>query len=243
MDIRLNPDLDPAPLAMTYRTRGRMQLRDMFVPESAQAIYKELQKLPWWLAYRDGDTVVQLSPEQLAALSPQAAGEIRRSVDEGARKGYQFLYNYFPLFAAYFQSGGTGHDIFRVYEFINSPEMLSFFRTLTGLDDIAWADGQATLYRAGHFLKFHTDDEPGQKRRAAYVLNFTPQWDLDWGGLLQFWSDNNDVEQAYRPVFNALNIFTVPSRHSVSAVTSYSPGLRFSITGWLRADAPPGPIG
>ena len=72
------------------------------------------------------------------------------------------------------------------YEFINSPRFLEFVRRLTGLDDIRWADGHATLYRAGHFLKFHTDEKPADKRRAAYVLNFTKDWGRDWGGLLQF---------------------------------------------------------
>jgi len=31
----------------------------------------------------------------------------------------------------------------------------------------------------------------------------------------------------------------VPIDHSVSQVAAYAPGSRFSITGWLRADAPP----
>jgi SM-20-related protein len=243
MVIKMNPGLAPGKLRAEFATKKRLQMRDFLTEESARTIYADLQNLDWWLAYRDGGAVIELSPEQLRTLSAEQAAAIRQTVDEGARQGYQFLYNYFPLFKQYFVTGGGDRAVFRLYEFLNSPQMIGFFRELTGLDDIAWADGQATLYRATHFLKFHTDDVPAEKRRAAYVLNLTPDWDLDWGGLLQFWSDENDVEHAYRPIFNALNIFTVPSRHSVSAVASYAPGLRFSITGWLRAGEPPGKIG
>lgn len=244
MDIELNPGLDPASLSTEYARKKRLQMRDFLSADSARTIHADLQKLGWWLAFRDGNAVTELSPEQLRSLSAEQAAQIRQRVDQGAREGYQFLYNYFPLFKQYFLTGGGGNNaVFRLYEFLNSPGMIAFFRKLTGIEDIAWADGQATLYRATHFLKFHTDDVPAEKRRAAYVLNLTPDWDLDWGGLLQFWSDENDVEHAYRPIFNALNIFTVPSRHSVSAVASYAPGLRFSITGWLRAGDPPGAIG
>lgn len=243
MGIKLNLGLDPRKLSAEFATKKRLQLRDFLTEESARAVYADLQNLDWWLAFRDRGAVIELSPEQLRSLSAEQAAAIRQTVDKEARQGFQFLYNYFPLFKRYFEEGGQDRAVFRLYEFLNSSPMIDFFRKLTGLDDIAWADGQATLYRATHFLKFHTDDVPTEERRAAYVLNLTPDWDLDWGGLLQFWSDENDVEHAYRPIFNALNIFTVPSRHSVSAVASYAPGLRFSITGWLRAGNPPGPIG
>lgn len=242
MEIQLNPALDVAKLAPDYARKGRIQIRDFFATDTAEAIHKELYGLPWHLCFNQGDTVHNLTPEQLAGLDQQQAAEIQQVVHTGARGGYQFLYNDFPLFERYFRDGGEGQALYRLYEFVNSPAMLDFFRRLTGLEDIAWADGHATLYRAGHFLKFHTDQEDSEQRLAAYVLNFTKDWGRDWGGLLQFWDEGYDVEQAYRPVFNALNIFTVPADHSVSAVVPWCEGLRFSVTGWLRGGKAPGPI-
>lgn len=243
MQIDLNPRLDLAALSADYATAKRLQVRDILTSASAEAIFAELYGLPWHLCFNEGTKVHQLSPEDLQRVTPQQAQAIRQMVDQGARAGYQFLYNYFPVFAEYFSGRDRQRPIFRVYEFLNSPAMLDFFRTLTGLDDVRWCDCHATLYQAGHFLKFHTDETPKEKRRAAYVLNFTKDWGRDWGGLLQFWNKDFDVELAYRPIFNALNIFTIPADHSVSAVPSYVAGQRFSITGWLRADDPPGPIG
>lgn len=242
--LKLNPALDAQKLAPIYATKRRMQIRDLLAEESAELVYTMLaEQTPWWTAFNEGEKVHQLPPDQVRTLSPQQVAQIREGIQERARSQYQFLYEYYPLYSKYFDPAAARLPIHSAYEFINSEPVLAFLRTLTGRPEIRWADCHATLYRAGHFLKYHTDEKPEDRRVAAYVMNFTKGWGRDWGGFLQFWNDRYDVEEAYRPVFNALNIFTVPMDHSVNQVASYAPGLRFSLTGWLRADEPPGPIG
>jgi Rps23 Pro-64 3,4-dihydroxylase Tpa1-like proline 4-hydroxylase len=240
MQFRLNDSNDAGALAAEYAAKGRLQVRDVFEQATAKEIHSRLSAIDWWLAFNEGEKVHQLQPQELRSLSRERATQIQAQINADAAKGYQFLYNYFPLFTAYFSPNFPAMPLFPVYEFLNSERFLGFARELTGLDNIRWADGQATLYRATHFLKVHTDQVDKEQRLAAYVLNFTENWDTDWGGLLQFWDKNGDVEHAFKPSFNALNIFTIPADHSVSMVTPYSPGLRFSITGWLRGDEPPG---
>ena len=243
MEFGLNPALNLQKLSRQYADKGRLQVRDVITQESAEEIHRRLSEVDWWLVYNEGKTVHQLRPQDLRNLTREQAMQIQVKVNENAAKGYQYLYNYFPLLTAYFSPKVPSMPLFPVYEFINSKPFLEFARKLTGLNNILWADGQATLYRATHFLKVHTDQVIAEKRLAAYVFNFTPQWDTDWGGLLQFWTKDGDIEQAYRPAFNALNVFSIPARHSVSMVTPYCPGLRFSITGWFRGDDPPGVFG
>jgi Rps23 Pro-64 3,4-dihydroxylase Tpa1-like proline 4-hydroxylase len=120
-------------------------------------------------------------------------------------------------------------------EFLNAPEFLNLMREITGIPEIAWTDGQATLYRPGDFLTVHNDDSRLTKRLVAYVLNMTPLWRSDCGGTLQFIDDRGNIAEGYVPAFNVLNIFRVPARHAVTAVTPFG-GLRHSITGWLHAD-------
>src|SRR5690606_24819670 len=103
------------------------------------------------------------------------------------------------------------------------------------MEDIAFADSQATRFSAGHFLTTHDDDVAGKQRRAAYVLNLTPHWRTDWGGVLQFIDADGHVTAGLAPKFNALNLFRVPQQHAVSFVTPSAPSSRYSITGWLRA--------
>ncbi|MDQ3143344.1 MAG: 2OG-Fe(II) oxygenase [Pseudomonadota bacterium] len=242
--FRLNPDHDPIELASRYAVKSRMQIRDIFEQQTADDIFETLRtQTPWGMCFNAGERVVELGPEQVAGLSVAEQQRISQQIGEGARKGYQFHYHYFPLLASYFDPTVAEMPLFRVFEFINSPPFMDFFRTLTGHHEALWADAHATLYRAGSFLKYHTDEVPAHRRVAAYVLNFTPGWGRDWGGFLQFFGPDYDVEQAYRPLFNAMNIFSVPSDHSVSMVSNYVVNHRISITGWLREDEPPRPIG
>lgn len=243
MTITLNSAHDPLSLSEAYAERGRIQIRDFFEEASAETIYDWLQSTRWGLTFNDGNHVNQLSLEQCNALTVQQQQEIARLVQSNAVKQYQFMYNYWPLLENYFKPGRPPSPLYEVFEFVNHPVFLDFIRTLIGRPEIKWADAHATLFRAGHFLKYHTDEQQADKRVAAYVLNFTKGWGRDWGGYLQFWDENYDGEQSLRPVFNALNIFTIPADHSVNMVASYAPGLRMSITGWLRADDPPAPIG
>jgi Rps23 Pro-64 3,4-dihydroxylase Tpa1-like proline 4-hydroxylase len=44
----------------------------------------------------------------------------------------------------------------------------------------------------------------------------------------------DDVTFGLSPRFNALHLFKVPQRHSVSLVAPFAGAPRLSITGWLR---------
>jgi SM-20-related protein len=70
------------------------------------------------------------------------------------------------------------------------------------------------------------------------VLNLTPGWRAEWGGLLLFHDADGHVAEAYAPKFNTLNIFRVPQWHSVSQVASYVDQDRLAITGWIRGSKP-----
>jgi SM-20-related protein len=241
--IELNRALDAAALTDDYAVRKRLQVRQFLEPSSAQTVYEWLHELPWGLVYNDGPTVHQLSPDRVANMQPGEATRITAGIQERARAQYQFLYAFFPILGAYTAPNSPRFQIFDFFEFINSAPVLDFIRRLTGIDQIRWADGQATWYRPGHFLKAHTDEDPSTGRVAAYIMNLSPEWERDWGGFLQFFDANDNVEQAFKPSFNTLNIFTIPQLHSVSMVSNYVTAERLAVTGWFRIDEPPRPIG
>ncbi|HXG81250.1 MAG TPA: 2OG-Fe(II) oxygenase family protein [Sphingomicrobium sp.] len=242
--MKINPNHDVASLAKELAERRRLQVRDMFDSRTAEEIHRLLvEETPWWLVYNIGDRVEQIPPEQLARLHPEQAERIFSGVVDRARTQYQFVYAAYPMVAPYFNPNLSQAPILRLFEFLNTAPVLDWFRRLTGREDIQWIDGQATLYQSGHFLKSHSDRDEENTRAAAYVLNFTRVWERDWGGYLQFFNDDHDIELALRPIFNAMNIFLVPTDHSVGVVAPFAGGDRLSVTGWLRTNAPPGPFG
>src|SRR5689334_22807714 len=172
--FRINPNLDVDALAAELAGRRRLQVREFFPPTDAEEIHGILAtRTPWWLVYNVGDRVEQVAPHVLSAMQPQQVERILGEVVERAQTEYQFVYASFPIVGNYFTPSETAMEIGRIFEFLNDPPVLAWFRRLTGRDDVQWIDAQATLYQSGHFLKSHSDLEPGGARVAAYVLNFT----------------------------------------------------------------------
>ena len=234
MQTMLNPNLDLAALAQAYKARNRIQIRDLLQPIPAEDLHKMLaQTTPWKLVYYDQGNVVALTSDELQALSPQDRAQRIAGVYSNARNNFGFIYQAFLMAENYAERRFPGHPLHSVLEFINSEPFLNIVRKVSGIDSITSADGQATLYVPGHFLNSHDDKIAGHKRRVAYVLNMSKNWNPDWGGLLQFYDAEKSVDQVFVPRFNSLSLFTVPQDHAVTAVAPYAPAGRFAITGWF----------
>src|SRR4030095_1578629 len=75
-----------------------------------------------------------------------------------------------------------GHAFAGLVDFLNGSAFLGFIRGVTGLDGIALADAEATLFRPGDYLTRQDGMAEGKNRVAGYELSLTPAWRLDWGG-------------------------------------------------------------
>jgi SM-20-related protein len=233
--IHLASGLDRRSIAGVYARCGRVHIAPILSRECAEHVLHELtQNIPWQLHLNHGDRPVNLQGASFDALPPAQRDRFLSAIHANAAHRFQYLYNSFPISDIYERGEQRLLYVMRVYEFLNSEEFLDFVREVTGARDVTFADAQATLYGPGHFLTRHDDAVAGKNRRVAYVLNFTPQWKTDWGGVLQFIDGDGHIAEGYTPVFNALNLFAVPQAHAVSYVTPFAAGGRYSITGWLR---------
>lgn len=230
--FELVPGLDRSRLREVYRGFGRLQIKGFLSEECAQALYRELaESNEWRLAVNRGEEIRHFSPEDLAAWTDEQHALLDRAVSFGGRYGFQFRYDVVRL-------DSTGTRLLPAFrDFMSSPPVVDFMREITGHSDISFADAHASRYRTGHFLTAHDDQVEAMGRRAAYVLNLTPEWRPDWGGLLQFYDRSGNVTRAFTPAFNVLNIFRVPQTHSVSWVTPIAAAPRYAVTGWLRSEA------
>jgi Rps23 Pro-64 3,4-dihydroxylase Tpa1-like proline 4-hydroxylase len=232
----LDPRIDPSTLTPVFRRGRRLHIPGILGQAGAAALYRHMAtELRWSLVLHDGAGVREATPELREKLGPQMESEAAATAYRGARDGFNFLYEHRRVADSASERALDPSLLARFVDFLNSDAFIRFARKLTGIDDIEWADAQATRYRSGHFLTMHDDQTEHGRRRAAYVLNLTPGWKADFGGLLQFIDDDGHVAEAYVPRFNALNIFAVPQLHSVSMVTPFAVGARYSVTGWLRA--------
>ena len=114
---------------------------------------------------------------------------------------------------------------------------------VTGVAGVTKVDAHACRYQPGHFLTRHLDEGEDKERRAAYVLGFTKGWQPDWGGMLLFLNQKQDVDLGFLPRFNNLTIFDIKYLHTVTQVSTFARLPRLTSTGWFRDDPAARPAG
>ncbi len=234
--ISLDPRADAGLIERVYRQSGRVHIAGILAPAAATRIHRALaEETPWSYAVGDETGSRDLPVPSLDALPAGERAAVVASTERAAARGFAYRYSNFRLDEAWDAGQHRDHYLMRVLAFLNSPPFLDFARRVTGVAQISFADAQATLYRPGDFLTTHDDAVEGKHRHVAYVLNFTPDWRVDWGGLLAFPDPYGHVAEAFGPAFNALNLMRVPTPHTVTQVASFAAGGRYSITGWLRS--------
>lgn len=236
---RLDPRLKPEALAPVLAKFGRLHIPGVFEAASAEAIGAALAAGPPWVrSLRAVGAGGDMANADWDAMTEEQRTAWHRLLVKGAEGPLQFQFDSWRVsdaLEAGQRQGGALAPIEGVYDWLNSPQGLDFLRRLTGNPACAYVDAQATRYRPNDFLGRHHDDAPGKNRLYAFVLNFTPVWRPDWGGVLLFLDADGHVAEGYSPSFNALNIFKVPQDHCVSSVVGHAPFPRLSITGWIRS--------
>lgn len=237
--LRLNPSLDLEPFVEAYRRNGIVQIPNIFEADTATAIEEMLRyNTPWRLLFTDeNDQPVHFSRDEQQQIGREKLNALLQQAHRRARENRGYFYLTYPMIEAYMRGWDSGHPVHAVTELINSESVLGLARIVLGTEGITKADAHATCYGPGHFLTRHLDLGSDLERRAAYVLGFTKNWQPDWGGLLLFLSDQQDITRGYLPRFNNLTIFDTKYLHTVTQVSNFAGGLRLSITGWFRDDA------
>jgi len=228
----LNPALDWESLTARFARERRVRIENFLTADSAAALTAHLRaRDDWLLVLNANDRLFELSRSARATLAPERAAALATAVKAQAQFGFQFHYESIRVPDAAALRVDDPSPINQLALLMSSEPVLQRLRQVVGAADISFADAQATAYAPGDFLTAHDDDVAGKNRRAAYVLGLTPEWRIDWGGLLLVHDDG----VAWVPKFNTLNLFAVPQPHSVSQVSSFAADRRYAVTGWLRA--------
>ena len=235
MTLNLGPldETQRAAIRERLRRTGRAQVEGVLADRDALALNQAAAGAEYNIVTRRGSGHVDLPAAWLASLSPDQKTALGQAVQTSARDDFQYLYDNHPIYDLV-QAGQAAPIWTDLLTFLNGEDFLRLMRDMTGESRIALADAQLTRFRAGHFLTEHDDQAEGKNRFFAYVLNLTPAWRIEWGGLLAFHGADGNVAEAFTPRFNTLNLLKVPSPHSVTQVALSAGADRLSVTGWLR---------
>jgi SM-20-related protein len=231
---RAIPPKEEAALAARLALTGRVQIPAFLEPAAAQPLLNEARtNTPFQTVTTNTKGHVDLPAAWIESLTPAQQADFGKAVQDSATTRFQYLYDNHPIWDL--QQEGRLEGVWSdLLAFLNGDPFLGFARRFTGEPDIAFCDAQVTRYRRGHFLTTHDDGIEEKKRYFAYVLNLSPHWRIDWGGLLMFHGPDGHVAEAFTPMFGALNLLKVPAPHSVSQVALSAGDDRISVTGWLR---------
>lgn len=237
-EFALNPALDADTLAEACSADGHVSIADFLDVECAAQLRDTLVKrADWAWAINAGDHVYDLSRQAQEGMTAQQLAELDARVNAAARDGFQFRFSSLRV-PDKISDRQPQQDMLHAFaEFMRSDDVLGFIRKVTGKSAIIFADAQGTAYHPGDFLTGHDDDVEGKHRELAYVMGLTPQWRVEWGGLLLFHEGDNRV-RGLVPRFNCLNMFGLPVMHSVSQVTPFAGAVRYAVTGWMRTKLP-----
>lgn len=226
--------LDIEPYRIRLRDNNRVQIPGFLQEPSAQRLRQCLQhEVPWETAQRS-DRPPLLDPARQGLSPGQQDAERLREACRRARDGFEFVFDRFRMIDARRDGLHPELVLHTVVDFLNSPPFLEFARELTGDSAIRMVSAIAARYRPGHFLRLHDDNSLEEERAFAYVINLGQGWKADWGGLLQFVDERQEVVETFTPQWNSLSLFRVPQRHQVSQVAPWASEHRYSITGWFR---------
>lgn len=239
MTFALAEGLDTAAAAERLARTGRTRLAGL-LGEGASAIHAAVTDpdMIWMRAIENPyNADVPVALFEAEPIEEQA--RLIAMAHEEATEGFQFVFDRLRIGLARGKGWAVPKGLFDLHAFFNSEAFLGFARDLTGDARIAYVDAQATRYLPGHFLTQHSDEHEDAGRLYAYVLNVSPRWRADWGGLLSFRDRDGEVTETFTPAFGTLNLFKVPQEHAVSMVTPFAAAPRYSITGWWRTEAAP----
>lgn len=228
----LNPELDVDALSATWREDDRVRIDNFLAPDAVTEIVDACRNLPFdYIFFNQGKNYVV--PEQsMAAMTPQQRQTLQHELLDQASRGVGFFYNGYRLENERLQNAPR---ILRdLFDLINSQQVVSLMEAITGFTDLEPASGHFSRYAPGHYLTRHSDNVTEERRKLAYVLNLTPEWHPDWGGLLQFYQQDGTPRDAWEPRLNNVSLFDVRHIHAVTYVTPYARAPRLALAGWYR---------
>lgn len=231
MDFQLNSTLDLERIAEDYSADHRVRVDQLLPEDQAVALSQHLaEQINYRHAFVIDKNYGEVSDEQLNNLTEKDRNQLINAIQAQAAHGVGFWYERFSITS---EAQGLSGDLFN---WLNSNSLLKELSELTKEAGLTGAIAQATRYQQGDFLTRHQDAVTKEKRKLAYVINLSPSWHPDWGGLLQFYEKNGTPCNAWTPDFNSLSLFDVSHVHSVTCISPFAPKPRLAISGWFLQD-------
>jgi Rps23 Pro-64 3,4-dihydroxylase Tpa1-like proline 4-hydroxylase len=211
----VNLDLSIDEIRSTYEKQGIVMIKNFLTTKVAQAASQSIKELrsEFPLIWNNGTVARSITLE----LPPNVILALKHENSIARQKGLlTFLYyRWLP------HRNCVDHAICRVAAWFRTKECCDLIKTLTGVSTSYVIDGGLTCYAREHYLDEHTDrlEDNGFRRKIAFMLSFSRNWDATMGGLLTLVHPDG-TENIFVPQFNSLTLMNVEGdfSHAVTPV-------------------------
>jgi len=206
---------------MMNKKKGIQVVDDLMHPHTAKAATDFLQSTT---GYHNGSTWCRYKPELEESMFYRINSEAHHlaGVDGIVNKC---------------QDKGTcmicwAHDIY------TNDEMIKRVGEISGIKLTKCTSHLTTWYDTNQYLAPHTDLGSTDGRKVAFLPYFVNKWEPEWGGLLHFKDDKNNISDTIVPAFNraaVINLGEFGVVHWVSQVRENLPtrDKRLAMTVWF----------
>jgi Rps23 Pro-64 3,4-dihydroxylase Tpa1-like proline 4-hydroxylase len=211
-----------------FMINNNLKISNFLNQQFAIFLFNYVQSNKNWLLATGIESVKYLKPS--IPVNDKINNKQIKNVNEAFGKD-QFSY----IFYRSMNSKNMSYFEFVLRQTLNSPEFINFLNEITGLELIGLSTLFLSKYKSGNFLSPHSDKGNG---KLAFVINITPNWKPQYGGILHFMNDERtEIIQSFVPEFNSFVIFNVPEPNGIPHFVSHiAPNVRFNrfaITGWF----------
>ena len=124
LGLELNRGIDVRACAAAYAQHGVVRIDNVLSPDSAEAVVRILEQLPWHLGLSEpGNPKLDCYDEtRIKALGGSAIKARIDAVLERARSGFAYLYLVYPMIDAYLTGKHPGNPIHQISD-VNGGEI------------------------------------------------------------------------------------------------------------------------
>ncbi|MBE1298866.1 MAG: hypothetical protein GJ680_03005 [Alteromonadaceae bacterium] len=226
----LNPFVDVAAARRDYRDFGWARITDILSNPFAEKVIQNIVKnVEFKNTFMLGEERLGFSDNELANLTGEKRQALFSQINKQASEGKGFVYGQVPLAADTLSD--THQALKTLLQWINEEDTVDMFKDITGLSQMAFAKCQVARFSQGQFLLKNTLKAENKNSQLGFILDLTPDWDTDWGGLLQLHSTNDMPASAFTPQFNSMIIFNASSAYSVTYLAPFIKYYKYCVMG------------
>lgn len=232
MKYKLNDGLKLKALAATFKKTGRVRVMDALDEKSADNLSETIETMAIWRStFLDGETERVISGQEAQAMMDRRRREMRERLYTQAKEGFQYLRYECPTDVI--PDAKDPKALADADVFFKSDGFRDFLRKIAGGKTGALENVHARWLDRDQFRSDSSLDTDPATCKLHFAMDVTRTWKPHWGGHLNFLASDGEIEEAWSPGFNRLQVYAGGIRHSIGYVAPFKNAHCLSICGRL----------